>query len=219
MRTDQTSQIADRIPADFGEVIRTRRSVRHYDPNFALSREEIKSLLADAILAPSSNNLQPWRFLVIDRPEDKQKLYPIANSQRQVLEASATIAVLGDLEGYKRARDITRIATERGYMTEEFAAQQAERLISSYGARSPESLRRIALVDGSLASMQLMLAARARGLDTVPMGGFNREQFVEAFRVPATYVPVMLIAVGKAAAEGRPTARLSVDDVTTWGSY
>jgi len=219
MSTDQACRLAGRVPADFREVIRTRRSVRQYDPNFTLSREEIKSLLADAILAPSSNNLQPWRFLVIDRPEDKRKLYPIANSQRQVLEASATIAVLGDLEGYKRARDINRIAVERGYMTEEFAAQQAERLLAVYGARGEEALRRIVLIDGSLAAMQLMLAARARGLDTVPMGGFNHEQFIEAFRVPATLVPVMLIAVGKAAAEGRPTARLSVDDVTTWGSF
>jgi len=98
MRTDQAFRLAERIPADFGEVIRTRRSVRHYDPNFVLSREEIKSLLADTVLAPSSNNLQPWRFLVIDQQEDKEKLYPIAYNQRQVLEASATIAVLGDIE-------------------------------------------------------------------------------------------------------------------------
>ncbi|OUM95330.1 MAG: NAD(P)H nitroreductase [Thermobacillus sp. ZCTH02-B1] len=217
--TDQVSRIAERIPADFGEVIRTRRSVRHYDPHFVLSREEIRSLIADAVLAPSSNNLQPWRFLVIDRKEDKEKLYPIANSQKQVLEASATIAVLGDLEGYKRVKEINRIAVERGYMTGEFAAQQAERLLASYGARSEDALRRIVLIDGSLAAMQLMLAARARGLDTVPMGGFDHERFIEAFRVPATYVPIMLIAVGKAAAEGRPTARLPVDDVTVWGSF
>jgi Nitroreductase len=219
MRTDQAFRLAERIPADFGEVIRTRRSVRHYDPNFVLSREEIKSLLADTVLAPSSNNLQPWRFLVIDQQEDKEKLYPIAYNQRQVLEASATIAVLGDIEGYKRVNEITRIAVERGYMTEEFAAQQRERVASSYGSMSREALKQIALIDGSLASMQLMLAARARGLDTVPMGGFDHGQFIKAFNVPDNYVPVMLIAVGKAAAEGRPTARLAVDDVTTWGSF
>jgi len=219
MRTEQACCPADRVPVGFGEVIHSRRSVRQYDPAFVLSREEIRSLLADAILAPSSNNLQPWRFLVIDRKEDKEKLYPIANNQKQVLEASATIAVLGDLESYKRAGDIARIAVERGYMTPEFAAQQAERLKASYGARSEDARRQIALIDGSLAAMQLMLAARSRGLDTVPMGGFNHEKFIEAFRVPATYVPVMLIAVGKAAAEGRPTARLPVDEVTAWGSY
>lgn len=219
MTVDNMKAAAGRIPANFDEVIRSRRSIRQYDPNFTLSRDEIKSLLADAVLAPSSNNLQPWRFLVFDEPEHKAKLHPIANSQRQVLEASAVIAVLGDLEAYKRAGDITRIAVEKGYMAEEFAKQQAERLMSSYGARSREALTRIALIDGSLASMQLMLAARARGLDTVAMGGFNHEQFIEAFRVPDTYVPVMLIAVGKAAGEGRPTARLAVDDVTAWGSY
>ncbi|ETT65684.1 NAD(P)H nitroreductase [Paenibacillus sp. FSL H8-457] len=54
--------------------------------------------MRQATLAPSAANLQPWRFLVIDSPELKQKLLPIASNQQQVVEASAVIAVLGDLE-------------------------------------------------------------------------------------------------------------------------
>ena len=32
-----------------------------------------------------------------------------------------------------------------------------------------------------------MLSARARGYDTVPMGGYNKVQFVEEFNIPAHY--------------------------------
>ena len=56
-------------------------------------------------------------------------------------------------------------------------------------------------VDAGLISMRLMLSARARGYDTVPMGGYNKVQFVEEFNIPAHYRGVMLIAIGKATAQ------------------
>jgi nitroreductase len=61
--------------------------------------------------------------------------------------------------------------------------------------------------------MQLMLIAKDHGLDTVPMGGFNKEQFVEKFNVDERYFPVVLIAVGKAAQSAFQTTRLPLDDV------
>ncbi|MNI69671.1 putative NAD(P)H nitroreductase YodC [compost metagenome] len=67
--------------------------------------------------------------------------------------------------------------------------------------------------------MQLMLAAKARGYDTVPMGGFKPDEFRELFHIPERYVTVMLIALGKAAAEGRSTARLPLDEVTQWNTF
>lgn len=82
----------------FFDVIRKRRSVRSYDPENKISREELTEILRQATLAPSAANLQPWRFLVIDSPALKQKLLPIAFNQQQLVEASAVIAVLGDLE-------------------------------------------------------------------------------------------------------------------------
>ena len=54
---------------DFQTVIRERHSVRQYDPSVKIPREEMEEILKDAILAPSSSNLQPWRFLVIDDAE------------------------------------------------------------------------------------------------------------------------------------------------------
>ncbi|GAA3333320.1 hypothetical protein GCM10020331_096900 [Ectobacillus funiculus] len=45
--------------------------------------------------------------------------------------------------------------------------------------------------------MQLMLVARSKGYDTVPMGGYDQAKFIEAFGISEQYVPVMLIAIGK----------------------
>lgn len=111
MSVEQSSQ---KVEAQFFDVIQDRRSVRYYDSEVKISRDEMKDILQLATLAPSGANLQPWRFLVIDSQELKQKLLPIANSQQQVIEASAVIAILGDLEGYKLAGKFTGWRSMRG---------------------------------------------------------------------------------------------------------
>lgn len=208
-----------KVEQEFSKVIRERRSVRKYDPSWTISDEEIKELLAEATLAPSSSNLQPWRFIVITDQEIKSKLLPIAYSQAQVTEASAVIAVLGDTEAYSNADAIYGHASATGLMPEDVAAAMAKRSREGYSSLPKEKLEDIALVDGGLVSMQLMLAAKARGYDTVPMGGFDPAGLKELFQISDRYIPVMLIALGKAAVEGRPTGRLSLEEIAFWNGF
>lgn len=51
--------------------MKERRSVRKYEPNVSISVEEIKDMIKEATTAPSSSNLQPWRFIVIQDQEKK----------------------------------------------------------------------------------------------------------------------------------------------------
>ncbi|WP_127579168.1 nitroreductase family protein [Paenibacillus koleovorans] len=197
----------------FSEVIRGRRSVRQYDKSVRLSREQIKELLSEATLAPSSSNIQPWRFLIIDTEELKEQLQPIAYNQSQISEAAAVIVVLGDTEGYYKADQIYGEAAVRGYMPEETAKTFAERTKSIYGSLPKEALHKIIYTDGGLVSQQLMLVARAHGYDTVPMGGYDAAKLQAAFEISERYIPIMLIALGKAAKPGHPTTRLPIDDI------
>ncbi|PGM58773.1 nitroreductase family protein [Bacillus sp. AFS053548] len=204
---------------DFFTVAQERRSVRHYDPSFQMSDDEIKELLEIAVQAPSSSNLQPWRFLVIKDQDTKQKLLPIANNQQQVVDASAVIAVLGDTEAYKNADRIYDELVEKGMMTQEVKDFYVGSIVKNYGGLPEEIATKIAMVDGGLVSMQFMLAAKAKGLDTVPMGGFDQAKFVEAFNVPANFKPVMLISVGKGIKAGFEKVRLTLDEVVAWEQY
>ena len=54
------------------EAIRTRRSTRHYDKTLPVERRQIEELIELANLAPSSFNLQHWKFIVVDDPERKK---------------------------------------------------------------------------------------------------------------------------------------------------
>ena len=59
---------------EFFEVIKGRKSVKYFDTDVKIKREEIIEMLDEANIAPSSCNLQPWRYIVVDTPEGKEKL-------------------------------------------------------------------------------------------------------------------------------------------------
>lgn len=83
------------VQADLYSVMHNRKSVRIYDPSFVISQEELSEMIREATTAPSSSNLQPWRFLVIQDAAVKKELRAIANNQEQIETSSAVIAVLG----------------------------------------------------------------------------------------------------------------------------
>lgn len=204
---------------DLITVMQERHSVRHYDATVTIPREELAEMLELSLTAPSSSNMQPWRFLVIDEPELKQKLLPIANNQQQIVDASAVIAVLVDMRSYDKASQIYHSTAELGVMSEAIRDRMIEHSVKGYGSLPSDVLRRINTFDAGLISMQFMLIARSKGYDTVPMGGYNAEKFKEAFEVPNTYEPALLISVGKAAEPGHPSSRLPLDDVAYWNTF
>ncbi|MFC4078052.1 nitroreductase family protein [Salinithrix halophila] len=202
---------------DFFTVIQERHSVKVYDSNATMSEQEITDLLEMAIKAPSSWNLQHWKFLAIHDPAEKEKLLPIAYNQQQVVQASVVIAVLGDLEANKNAEAVFSSDVEAGILTEQVKSGIIDQIEKAY--TQPQLARDEAIRNASLAAMQLMLAAKAQGYDTCPMGGYNAARLIDAFSIPSRYLPVMLIAVGKAAKPARQTPRFPVDDIVVWNRF
>jgi nitroreductase len=201
------------LSKSLSEVIKERHSVRKYDSSYKISQEEIKEMLKEATQAPSSSNLQPWRFIVIQDQEVKKELRAVANNQEQVETASAVIAVLGDKEMYKNVKKVYRSAYEAGLMDEANMNRLIEGTNKTYPFASEEILKNIASYDAGLVSMQLMLIAKDRGYDTIPMGGFDKEKFVKMFNIDDRLFPIVLISVGKAAAPAFNTTRLPLEDV------
>ena len=167
---------------DFREIITGRNSIKNYDTSVKISREEMTEILTEATLAPSSINLQPWRFVVIESAEAKATLAPLARfNQNQVETSAAVIAVFGDLNNFDKAEEIYGKAVELGYMPLETKEMQLPRLSAHFATLDPQVNKETVLLDGGLVSMQLMLVARAHGYDTNPIGGFEKDQIAEAF--------------------------------------
>ncbi|MEW9701830.1 nitroreductase family protein [Paenibacillus sp. SI8] len=208
---------------DFATIFRERHSVRHFDASHKLSEQEIKELLEIAGSAPSSWNLQHWKFVAITKAAAKEKLLPIAYGQKQVIDASITVAILGDLQANRNAEAVYRPVVQAG-LEDAYAGYSSypamiTQIEDAYAGASSTYRRDEAIRNASFAAMQLMLAAKAKGLDSGPMVGFDAESFVKAFNVPLRYVPVLLVAIGKAARPARPTSRFSVEQTVIWNGF
>lgn len=201
---------------NFFDIVRGRRSVREYDSAYKMTKEEVEEIIKDAIIAPSAGNLQPTRYMIIHDEESKNRLYPIANHQAQVKSASVVIAILGDLEGHTKAEEIYGEAAEKGYMTHEVKNTIVKNYSALFSRLSNENLRELVTFDAGLATMQLMLAARARNYETNPMSGFDKEKFSKEFGVEDRYVVMALVTIGKGVKPGHPTTRLPIEQVTFW---
>lgn len=203
---------------DFKEIITGRRSIRNYDSTVKISKEEMAQILEEATLAPSSVNLQPWRFVVIDSKEGKETLAPLAKfNQRQVETSAAMIAVFVDMNSEEYLETIYNTAVEKGFMPAEVRDQQVPAIAGLVETMTTEQKKEMFLIDAGLVSMQLMLAARAHGYDTNPIGGYEKDQIAEAFDLDKDrFYPVMLISIGKAADQGYQSVRLPVDVIAQW---
>lgn len=61
---------------EFTDLIRSRQSIRNYDPERPLAKETIMNILEAGRLAPSACNNQPWKFIVVSSPAMLEKVRP-----------------------------------------------------------------------------------------------------------------------------------------------
>lgn len=203
---------------NFEEITFGRKSVRIYDESVKISNEEMLEMIQEASIAPSSVNMQPWRFVVVESDEAKAKLKPLIRfNTRQNDSSSAMVLIFGDMMCHEYGEEIYDQAVAEGKMPQEVRDQQLAAIIPHYEKLTKQEMNDVVKIDASLAAMQFMLVARAHGYDTNPIGGFEADQLAEAFDLDKErYVPVMILSVGKAAEEGYTSVRLAADKVTTF---
>ena len=108
--------MSTQVQTEVLKVIEDRHSVKQYQTGHTMPKADLDQILTSATLAPSSWNLQHWKLLVIDDQAQKEKLLPIAYGQKQIVESSVVIAVLGDLEANKNAQAVFGPAVAAGFM-------------------------------------------------------------------------------------------------------
>ena len=206
------------INNDFSDIAYNRKSIRLYDESIKISNEEMLEMIQKSTIAPSSVNMQPWRFVVVESPEGTQKLKPLVRfNTRQNDTSSAMILIFGDMECYEYGEVIYNQAVIEGKMSPKVRDEQLAAIIPYYKNFTREEMNDVVKIDSSLAAMQFMLVARAHGYDTNPIGGFEADKLAEAFGLKKDrYVPVMILSIGKALEEGYNSIRLDAKEFTTF---
>ncbi len=206
------------INNDFNDVVFNRTSVKVFDENVKISKQEMLEILNKAVRAPSSVNMQPWRFVIVESKEAKDKLRPFMGfNARQTDTSSAMILVFGDMKCYEKAEDIFSRTVNAGMMPKEVKEEMVPKFVSMYKGASAQAMNDIVKIDSSLMAMQLMLVARTYGYDTCPIGGFEADKITELFAQDKEHhVPVLIVAIGKANYTSHGSIRLDAQELSTF---
>ncbi len=193
------------------ELALNRRSIRKYAPT-PVPQNDVRRILEIARSAPTAFNTQPTRFVVVQDPELKTQLQAAAFGQPQVGSAPAVIVIVSDFENVLE----TAGETAHPALGAEGLEKQVGTLQNSFGSQTVEGRGTWGNTQANIAFGYLLLAIESMGYSSSPMLGFNPQAVKELLGLPAHVTITGLLPFGKAAEEGRPQHRHSVDRITTW---
>ncbi len=201
------------------ETLKARTSANNFDKEKSLSEKEIMAIVSLATEAPSSFNIQHWRFVAVNDKPTQEKLKAAAYGQPKVADAAVTFVVLGDLKGVDKLSDAFAPMIKAGKMDQK-SFDGLLGMANGMYKDNPANARDEAIRSASLASMNLMIAAQAHGFASAPMIGFDPEAVKKIIHASDRYLPVMLIAVGPAAPGNWPRKpRFPVEQVLSFNKF
>ncbi len=180
------------------DAIRSRRAVKHYDPSYVMTEEEVNELLSLAVLSPTAFNIQNWRFVVVTDPALRQQIREVAWDQAQVTDASLFIILCADLKSWEKEPE--RYWANAPQEVREFMIPA----IDAYYRGKDQVQRDEAMRSCGIAAQTLMLAAQSMGYESCPMDGFDFEEVARLIHLPGDHVITMFVAIGKGTKEAWP---------------
>ena len=177
------------------DVIRDRRATPSFDGT-PVPAADLRQILDAGLHAPSGYNMQPWRFVVVQSPEQKRKLRAASYNQPKVEEASVVIVACGDMDGWRKDLDLMLEMGLAGGMPESYAAQARSSVSNYMSSFTADQMKLWLNKQVMLAFTSMMLMAESLGYDTAPMEGFEQDKVHEALRLPLSYWVVALLGVG-----------------------
>ena len=183
---------------DFLDIMRKRRSCRAFDPEKVVSREDLLKIVEAGRLTPSGCNSQPWKFIVIDSPEAKEKLCD-------------AIVVENGMTGAPWRHQVSAFIV---------LVEQTAKVMQSVSDHY-KTTQRFAPGDIGAACMNMCHEAFSLGLDTCIIGMNDQAKMEQYFGIPAGSDARLVLAVGYAADPDAPVnkVRKEFDEVCSFNHW
>ena len=179
----------------FLDLVKHRKSVRDFLDK-PVEREKIMMCLESARLAPSASNSQPWRFIVVDDKQLKNRLCAAAFGGVYFINSFCKTAPVIVVVISEKSRFLTRIgAMFRG--------------------------TQFYLIDIGIACEHLVLQAEDLGLGTCWIGWFNEGAVKAVLNIPRGKKIDILIALGHYDREkpAREHGREPMEKIASFNSF
>jgi nitroreductase len=181
--------------SQFLEILLRRQSERGYSDR-AIEPEKLARCLEAARMAPSACNAQPWKLIVVDDPQLKDRVAACA--------ASGPLVPMNRFAG--QAPVLVVIVRENPNITSKIGSLLKDKPYT--------------LMDTGIVALQLCLQATAEGLGSCIMGWFNEKKVKKLLHIPSGKRAELIITLGYPSSQVlRPKARKSMNDICCYNSY
>lgn len=198
---------------ELSDAIRNRRSIRRFEGR-EVPRETIDRILDVARWAPSGNNVQPWRFMVITEKGKIEELSRAAD-QEWIATSPMVLVCLADLDLYGRYGSYSAFQplVELGMIEDmDFSDFREKReQTSELENRMANTLN--AFLNVAIIIDHVTLLAHQEGLGTCWVRYFNAAMVRKVLRISENLTVVALLPVGYPDEMGREEPRLEVEDL------
>ncbi|MEO1136981.1 MAG: nitroreductase family protein [Pseudomonadota bacterium] len=177
---------------DTFDAINKRRAVKEFDATHRLTKEEEEKLLSAAIQAPTSFNIQHWRFVVLRDPDLRARIRTeFGNNQAQMTDASLLLLLTADMKAWEKE-------PQRYWIN---APEDVANLLVNWMGPFHEGREWLQRDEAQrsigMALQTLMLSATAMGYQSCPMIGFDIEAVAKLINLPDDHVMGPMVAIGK----------------------
>jgi len=164
--------------------------------NEEIEEEKLGKIFNLTTNAPTAFNLQPYRFIVLDSEEAKEKAVSSAvpvNGWMQYADKIVVLVAFEDLD--RNAHQVHEKKIEEGDMDEE-NAEKRMKMFADYKNRDEEFLTGWLTRNTMIPATFFMLACRTQGIGSCPVRGFSQEKLHDKLDLKDSERPLLLIPIG-----------------------
>lgn len=204
---------------DLLAALRFRYATKAFDPDQKIPAETWDAFEESLVLTPSSFGLQPWKFLIVENPEIREKLKAASWGQGQVTDASHLVVLTARTDLTQADIDswVARLSEVQGTPLEALAGLSG--MISSFSSTmTPAEKQSWNTRQVYIALGQLMTAAAVLGIDSCPLEGISASDYDEILGLNGSgYATAVACVLGYRSAQDKyataPKARFGSDKV------
>lgn len=214
---------------NFEKAMQFRHATKQFDDSRTISEQDFNTILETGRMSPSSFGFEPWKFVVIQNPELREKMLAFSwGAQGQLPTASHFMIILARKHSdmhfdsdyiHHMMHDVKQLPDDvieiyrrfyKKFQQEDFKLLDTERSLDDWSAKQTY-----------IALANMMTGAAYLGIDSCPIEGFDIDMTTEFIQQELgidtdQFAPAVMVAFGYRKEEPRPKSRQALDDVTSW---
>lgn len=180
---------------DILESMENWSSVKKFEDR-EIKSDKIEKIFDHVTKAPTAFNLQPYRFIVLDSEEAKDKAVNSAIPvNRWIQYADKIVVLVADEEIDVNADEVLEHKLEEGKIDSE-KADNLRKMYQDYKNRDEEFLTAWLTRNCMIPATFFMLACKSMGIGSCPVRGFSQEKLSKNLNLKESERPILLIPIG-----------------------